>query len=351
MEIDITPTRPGPWDILVPPPAEQPPMDEPQRFPFDLGGSFILDTPADPEPIWGDGTDVLLAGGEALIIAGPQGLGKTTLAQQLALGRAGFGEHSALLGYPIKPGERRVLYLAMDRPRQAARSFRRMVGEAWRDQLNERLTVWQGPPPQDMAQHRELLLSMCQAADADTVIVDSIKDATVGLTDDAVGAGYNLARQTASRAGIQIVELHHNRKRVNGAKPDKPTLDDLYGSTWLSSGVGSVVLLSGQPGDPIVNFHHIKQPADEVGPFKVMHDHATGRSEVWHGFDLLSLARQPGGVSAVEAAHAMFDTDKPSANEKEKARRRLEKLEREGLLGISEQGDQRANLPRRWGLS
>ena len=55
------------------------------------------------------------------------------------LGRCAFGEYAELLGYPIKPGARRTLYLAMDRPQQAARSFRRMVGEGWRSELDDRL--------------------------------------------------------------------------------------------------------------------------------------------------------------------------------------------------------------------
>jgi replicative DNA helicase len=52
------------------------------------------------------------------------------------LGGCAFGEYAELLGYPIKPGARRTLYLAMDRPQQAARSSRRMVGEGWRSELD-----------------------------------------------------------------------------------------------------------------------------------------------------------------------------------------------------------------------
>ena len=137
-------------------------------YQFTSGGSFILDTDPTPQPLWGDGGQVLWADGESLVIDGPQGVGKTTLAQQLALGRAGFDEYAKLLGFPIIPGQRRVLYLAMDRPKQAARSFRRMVGEAWRAELDKRLSVWQGPPPYDLARHTSLLLKLCSDADADT---------------------------------------------------------------------------------------------------------------------------------------------------------------------------------------
>ncbi len=318
-------------------------------FTFARGGNFILDTPADPTPIWGEGQSVLMAEGEALIVAGRQGLGKTTLAQQFALGRCGFDEYVGLLGFPVQTGHGRVLYLAMDRPRQAARSMRRMVGEAWREELNERLVIWPGPPPGDLAKHPSLLRTLCRKAGADTVIVDSLKDAAIGLTDDEVGAGYNRARQTAVADDIQVLELHHNRKAVNGAKDARLGIDDLYGSTWLPSGAGSVLLLTGSPGDPIVGLHHVKQPAEPVGPLQVIHDHVTGRSSVWHSADLVTLAGKPGGITAVEAAAALFDTEKPTANEKERARRKLTSLEKAGELVVVQEGDKAGNTPTKWG--
>jgi AAA domain len=252
---------------------------------------------------------------ESLVIDGPQGVGKITLAQQLALGRAGFDEHTKLLGIPIIPGQRRVLYLAMDRPKQAARSFRRMVGDAWRTELDDRLSVWQGPQPYDLARHTSLLLQLCIDADADTAIVDSLKDAAIGLTDDEVGAGYNRARQTAIAAGVQVLELHHNRKVMAAAKTERPRIDDVYGSVWLTSGAGSVILLNGNPGDPIVGLRHLKQPASEVGPFKIIHEAETGQSQIWQEPDLALLAAQPDEVTANDMAKALFETHKPTAGD------------------------------------
>lgn len=332
--------------------AEPPPPDEIETaLRYRPGGSFILDTDPNPRPVWGSGQDVLWAEGEALIIVGGQGVGKTTLAQQIALGRCGFEEFSSVLGYPV---ERNVwgktLYLAMDRPKQAARSFRRMVGEAWRDQLDESLFVWEGPPVVDIAKHPTTLLAYAEGVNANTVVVDSIKDAAIGLSDDEVGAGWNRARQIALRAGVEIIELHHNRKAVSGAKAATVSIDEVYGSTWITSGAGSVLLLAGSPGDPVVSLRHLKQPAEEVGPLRVVHDHEQGRSSVWHSADLLSVAlASPSGLTAVQAATALFEVEKPTAAEREKARRKLDRLVSEGLLEVVDEGNQSAGQPKKWG--
>lgn len=322
---------------------------DPDRYSFVPGGRFVLDSTELPAAVWGAGQDVVWAEGESLMLASLQGLGKSTIGQQLALGRAGFSEYSELLGLPVEPGAGRVLYLAMDRPRQIQRSLRRMVGEAWRDELDARLWVWPGPPPRDLAQHPGVLTRMCEDAGADTCVVDSLKDAAVGLTDDEVGALWNRTRQHAIRAGVQLLELHHLRKAPNAAKGGHPGVDDVYGSTWLTSGCGSVVLLTGAPGDPVVGFHHVKQPAAEVGPFRIRHDHAAGQTALWHAADLVDLARIKGAVSAKDAACVIFEADKPTPAQREKARRRLEQLARDGLL-VSADGDRATNTATLWRL-
>lgn len=43
---------------------------------------------------------------------------------------------------------------------------------------------------------------MCAEADADTVFVDSLKDAAIGLSEDQPGAGYNRARQGLLQPGL-----------------------------------------------------------------------------------------------------------------------------------------------------
>jgi replicative DNA helicase len=224
-----------------------------------------------------------------------------------------------------------------------------MVGEDHRDVLNDRLVVWQGPPPHDLAKFPSLLTRLCDQAMADAVIVDSLKDAAVGLSDDDVGAGYNRARQLACVNGVQVAELHHIRKSPNSKKSDDDLgIDDLYGSTWLTSGAGSVILLSGKPGDPIVRLRHLKTPAREVGPFTVLHDDITGRSTIWHGVDLVAVIKARGSITAVDAARAFYDTPKPTQSDKVKIRRKLDRLVASGHLWVLDPGDTNTNRPTVW---
>lgn len=301
------------------------------------GASFLLDLPPTPPALWGQGEDILWARGEALMIAGPQGVGKTTIAGQLL--RAVIGISGEVLGLPVEQCERRVLYLAMDRPEQARRNLARMFADAeaeiGREYLAEALRFWSGPPPTDIAADPEGLLRLAREHDADVVFVDSLKDAAVGLSKDEVGAGYNRARQLALAEGVQLVELHHVVK--NGADGKAPNnINGIYGSTWLTSGAGSVLMLWGEPGDPVVDLVHLKQPMNEVGPLKVLHNRATGLAEVYHDeeTDVVALARRCAttGLSAGEAAACMFSTEKPTRAQVEKARRKLTRLVNAGLL-------------------
>ncbi len=292
------------------------------------GGEFVLDVP-EVASVWGHGAQVGWMRGEALILAGPNGVGKSTLAAQLVRARLTGGK---VLGLPVEATSSKVLYLAMDRPAQIRRLLNVYLGSIDRQVLDDRLVVWKGPPPADLAAQPETLLELAKQAGADTVVVDSLKDAAVGLSSDEVGAAYNRARQIALNAGVEVLELHHMvKKGDNGSKPDR--LEDVYGSVWITAGAGSVVLLWGSAGDTLVELTHLKQPIDPLGPWQVFHDREHAVSRVYRKRDALAIlaALSSSGLTTANAvAVELFDSEKPEEGEKQKVRRKLEDFEARG---------------------
>ena len=195
------------------------------------------------------------------------------------------------------------------------------------------MTFWKGPPPRDLAANPALLATMAGYYGAGVVIVDSLKDAAVRLSEDSVGAQWNRARQHLLAQGCQLLELHHSIKRGPAGAPISGVAD-IYGSTWLTSGCGSIILLTGEPGDPIVAFRHVKQPAEEVGPYQLLHDESAGHLAIDFQVDLVELVKLSGvdGLTAKDAAVAITGRNKPSAADVEKARRRLNQKVQDGSL-------------------
>jgi replicative DNA helicase len=284
--------------------------------------------------IWGCDGDVAWAEGEPMMPCGPQGVGKTALSEQLALRRVGVRDGD-LLGMPVEVSAGRALYIAADRPRQAARSFRRMVTEADREALRTGLVVWRGPLPFDLGrcQRGDLLEFVSNWSEVSDVYIDALKDVAVKLTDDEVGSRVNAEFQQLIAHDIQLVADHHQRKASADNKKPR-TLADVYGSTWLTTGMGSVLLLWGEAGDPIVEVSHLKQPSGEVGPLQILHDHDRGEIGLYEPRVLYTMAREAlgDGLTVHSAAMQLYETSDPNRNEKQKARGKLQRLVKRGKL-------------------
>ncbi len=296
---------------------------------FASAGSWVLDRPPGIPAVWGDGDRILWAKGEPLLIVGPPGVGKSSIAQQLVRAMTGLGE-AEVLGMPVAPASK-VLYIAADRPQQIARGFARSVVPSDRQLLDERLAVWQGPPPKDFARNPGILVDMARAAGAEVVVIDSLKDVALGLSDDETGAGLNQCLQRAVAAGIEVVTLHHQRKGQNGTKPKG--LEDVFGSTWITAGAGSVVLLWGKAGDLVIRLEHLKQPGAPVGPLDILHDHDAGRSTVERvPVDaLVVLVNARTGLTGPDLARLAGEGEEPKKTDIQRARRDLNQLVSKGL--------------------
>jgi len=222
-----------------------------------------------------------------------------------------------------------------------------MVNEADCGALRERLIVWRGPLPFDLALEPERLANMALEHLVGTVVIDSLKDVARDLSKDETGGRVNLAFQKVVASGVELLVDHHQRKE--GSDSRKPTrLSDVYGSTWITSGAGSVILLWGDAGDSVVDLHHLKQPAEEVGPLKVHHDHDRGLPTIYEGVDfyeLVQLRAGNGGLAASDAARALYGVAQVTPTLREKARRRLDRMVKDGRIG-SVPGD--ATTPTRY---
>ncbi|AQT73245.1 DnaB-like helicase N-terminal domain-containing protein [Streptomyces sp. fd1-xmd] len=294
------------------------------------GWSFVKESGADTEPLWGTREKTVWASGESLMIVGAPGVGKTTLAHQVIFARIGLQE--TVLEMPVAPS-RRVLYLAMDRPKQIAKAMARRVFPTDEKILRERLVVWEGPLPATLDKEPDLLADLAAAHQADTIVIDSLKDAVSTMVDDSLAVAFHNARMRAIRNGVEIMELHHQRKATADApRGQRPSLDQVYGSTWFTSGAGSVLFVTGRAGDPAVTLHHLKTSTGEVGPLDVTHDHVRGTTTVDPTKDPAVLLRNaPNGLSAQELAAILIGGGDLERADIEKARRHLSRLVDDGL--------------------
>jgi replicative DNA helicase len=295
----------------------------PEMSPAVSGAAFVLDGPdLDTAPRWGTpGGEIAWQKEESLLLVGPTGVGKTTVAVQIVGGLIGLWPES--LGMPFEPVER-VLYLALDRASQIRRAMARVFTEEHRKVLESRLVVWPRPLPKDLGRHPDLLADLAIEYGARAVVIDSLKDTTAKISDDEMGSNLNRAVQLALAEGVDVLGLHHQRKGQQGSKPK--TLEDVYGSTWITAGAGSVLLLWGEAGSELVDLEHLKQPAEPVGPLRLEHDHHAGMTTVVRGFDPVAyLRRRPGGATLAEVAQAQWGTT-PNDAQKKKTERRLRNL-------------------------
>jgi replicative DNA helicase len=82
----------------------------------------------------------------------------------------------------------------------------------------------------------------------------------------------------------------------------------------------------------LLELRHLKQPAEEIGPWTIVVDHATGALAVHDATNVAALlGLNPGGLTAKAAASTLFATESPRESQIEKARRKLEALVTEGV--------------------
>jgi replicative DNA helicase len=314
---------------------------------------FALDAAGDVVAVWGSSTDVAWAEGEPTLLVAPDGLGKTSLAQRLALALVGVGSH--VLGLPVEPADGAVLYVAADRPKQGARSLWRMLqglGAQDHGLIKSGLLVWRGPLPFDIVKEDPTTLATWAAGfGASHLIIDSLGFVVGKLSDDETGSAIGRSFAAAGVAGLELFVNYHPRKATADNK--KPTsLADVYGSRWITASCGSVLSMWGSPGDPVIELRQLKSPKGEVGPEMIELEHDTGTFSVLADSDLLGVLRASaaGGLGMTARDGAAYMEGASERAREVKARRRFVKFEHEGLAWKREGEAIRGSVkePDRW---
>ena len=271
------------------------------------GWSFLDTDEPDELPLWGSSERAALwMSGESLMIFGPPGAGKSTLAHLVVFARLGLLPD--VLGFPVADDGRKVAYFAMDRPKQIKRAMRRLVRPDHKAVLTERLVFWPGPLPFGITsgEGRDTIRDWAITEGVGTVVIDSTKDVLPDASDEKSAGHYNLARQSCLAAGVEWIELHHNRK-ATGTNKAPNTLEDVYGNRWLTAGVGSLLSLwQDDPGTPLVTLRHIRGSGEKLFDTALVLDTRTGTFEI-RGEQTLDdfIAAQTKGFTVKEAATAL----------------------------------------------
>lgn len=253
------------------------------------GETFLLKSDVSITPVWGTEQKPRWASGEPFLIFAPPGVGKSSLAQNLALGRLGVPGFKTVLGEPVAPSMGQVLYIAADRPAQVARSWRRMVTEEDGDLLRGYLRVWPGPIPFSVSKQPDAFLPWIESFEGiKLVVVDSLFNVAPSLTDEDGSARANNAFQQVVAAGIDLLVIHHDRKRQESERK-KMSSDDMYGGRAISAGAGAICYLDGEPGSGTFEARWLKTPAGALAKKSCSIDFKSGK--VWEDSDFYGKTR------------------------------------------------------------
>jgi hypothetical protein len=143
-------------------------------------------------------------------------------------------------------------------------------------------------------------------SDPGLVVGDSVKDMVSSCTDDPAGMGFNDTVQRVLENGPEFGCCHHNRKEnAQNTKPRK--LSDVYGSRWLTAGLGAVLNIW-KADEHRRELTQLKSPyGGGVSPIEYADDYVRGVSSVASDIgDLLTTALVEAGATGLTDTDAVF---------------------------------------------
>lgn len=209
-------------------------------------GLAFLERRAVGEPIWGKGKSALWPKNQGFMVFGDDGAGKSTLIQQVVLAAKGL-RSPKVLDHAVAALDGVIVYIAADRPANIQDSFGRMVdttdGPTAR-RFAESFRFWSGAVPfladDDPNAFAQWCIDRAGGEHVGMVIIDSVKDVLSDPSSNLAGAQFNRMVQELIERGIEFGCCHHNRKSTGDNKKPK-LLSDVFGSRFLTAGLGSVL--------------------------------------------------------------------------------------------------------------
>ncbi|OLF04703.1 hypothetical protein BLA60_39470 [Actinophytocola xinjiangensis] len=259
-----------------------------EAFDGSVWDDSLLDMPSVDEPLWGRGDHQLWTPGDPGHFWGPSGAYKTgAFGIPLAAFRSGAAQdmlgHSNLWGFPVKPTQGGVAYLAWDRERQImkiASRYSRFLGADLKDYVDfigltpERREAILGNP----ASFIDWLLDH----EIDTLFVDSLQN-VVGIE---YGTGplqqYLNFLKLCSRAGIETQTINHAIKPGYSNGQQNPSA--YRGSQVIQDQIGTSLTVKRKSNETdeyaYLTVTMDKASVESVGSISLRFDKALGHPEV-----------------------------------------------------------------------
>lgn len=214
----------------------------------------------------------LLEKGGFGMCAGAPGVGKTQLSIQLGI--------AAALGIPFLgwniPKPQKVLFLSLEMSYISLKFILSTIIKQYTEEQIQRLNenfiiVPLGQPIYlEKPEGLKFIETLFSEINPDGVIVDSMSRLNSKLSDDTTVIQLNgQYRKLRSKYGPWLWFIHHNRKSNENNK--KPTsLDDIYGSVFITAEMTSCFVLWKEKGNTLIDFIPVKtRLSREVQEFKL----------------------------------------------------------------------------------
>lgn len=229
----------------------------------------------------------LLAKGGIGIVTGYPGTGKTQFSIQLGAYLA-TGADYFLRWENVGGKKRKVLFLSLEMSEAPLNHFMGQIAKGYDDlnTLNRNFLVapFGVPLPLDQKNGQAFLNNLLETHMPDVVVIDSLQRViSKELSDEvSIKALFHYLATARKKYNCAMLVVHHNRKQSAEAKKKaETTIDDMYGSRFISADVDFVLGLHKEEGQRnVLTVSTLKSRlAREMEPFEIVRDEYLSFSE------------------------------------------------------------------------